>query len=239
MIEEHVTEADRARAELDELLSVVSHDLREPLRAIIGFGTLLEAEAADDLSDRGREFLGLILDGGRRMELLLDGLSRFGRAGRRTQEMSDVDLDAVVDTALGRLRAQIEARQARVTHDPLPVVAGDPAGMQEMLEQLIANAVKFNESPQPHVHVGATPGALGVELTVADDGIGIPGREHDRVFELFRRLHPRDEYPGLGVGLAVCRRIVERHGGRIWIQDGPDGGSVVHVLLPDAEAARA
>lgn len=225
---------ERAHSDLERLVATAAHDLREPLRAINGFGELLEREAADDLSERGREFLALIRQAGRRMEDLLDGLSEYGRAGRDAQPPSEVDLEHTVDVVLARMREQIEKRRAHVTHDPLPVITADPVAVEEVLERLIDNALKFNEGPEPHVHVEAAGRPGGWELTVVDDGIGVPERERDRVFEMYRRLHPRDAYPGSGVGLAVCRRIVQRHGGRIWIEDAPEGGgSAVHVLIPE------
>ena len=234
-----VTELERVNEDLERLLASAAHDLREPLRAINGFGDLLAREADGALSERGQEFLSLIRQAGRRMEALLDGISEFGRAGRVAQQPADVDLDETLDGVLGRLHEDISARRAHVTHDPLPVVTADPAAMQQVLEQLIENALKFNDGPEPHVHVEVSDRPDGWELTVSDDGIGVPERERDRVFEMFRRLHPRDAYPGHGVGLAVCKRIVQRHGGRIWIEDGPDGGSAVHVVIPEPEDPRS
>ena len=231
-----VTEPTQANADVDRLLAAAAHDLREPLRAINGFGELLEREAEHELSDRSREFLALIRQAGRRMEELLDGLSELGRAGRAAQAPASVDLEAALETVLQRRGDDIRARRAHVTHDPLPVVTADAAAIQTMLDQLLDNALKFNEAAEPHVHVEAATHRDGCELTFVDDGIGVPDRERDRVFEMFRRLHPRDAYPGHGVGLAVCKRIVQRHGGRIWIEDAPDGGSAVHVVIPDLEA---
>ncbi len=225
--------------EIDRLLAAAAHDLREPLRAINGFGELLERDAEDELSERNREFLALIRQAGRRMEDLLDGLSEFGRAGRAAEEPSDVDLDMALEMVIQRRQEDIRARHARVTHDPLPVVTGDAAAMQKVLDQLIDNALKFNDAAEPHVHVEAASHRDGWELTIVDDGIGVPERERDRVFEMFRRLHPRDAYPGNGVGLAVCKRIVQRHGGRIWIDETPEGGSAVHVVIPEREAKAA
>jgi signal transduction histidine kinase len=217
--------------EVERLIAVLSHDLREPLRAINGFGELLEREAGEGLSERGHEFLSLMRQAGRRMEDLLDGLSEYGQAGRAVEPADGVDLDAMLQTLLQRRQEDIEARGARVTHDPLPVVTADPTGVQKLLDQLLDNALKFNDTAEPHVHVGASERPQGFELTVVDDGIGVPEIERDRVFEMYRRLHPRDVYPGHGIGLAVCKRIVQRHGGRIWIEDGPAGGSAVHVVI--------
>ena len=223
--------------DFDRLMAVAAHDLREPLRAINGFGELLAREAETELSERHREFLALIRQAGRRMEDLLDGLSEFGRAGRTAQERADVDLDAALEAVLRSREEEITARRARVTHAPLPVVTADAAAIQKVLDQLIDNALKFNDEPEPHVHVEAAEHRDGWELTVVDDGIGVPERERDRVFEMYRRLHPRDAYPGNGVGLAVCRRIVQRHGGRIWIDETPEGGSAVHLVIPEGAAS--
>ena len=223
--------------DFDRLMSVAAHDLREPLRAINGFGELLERETADELSERHREFLSLIRQAGRRMEALLDGMSEFGRAGRTGQAPSDVDLDAALEAVLRSREEEISARRAQVTHAPLPVVTADEAALRTVLDQLIDNALKFSAGPAPHVHVQAAEHRDGWQLTVVDDGIGVPEVERDRVFEMYRRLHPRDAYPGHGVGLAVCRRIVQRHGGRIWIDGAPDGGSAVHVVIPQPVAS--
>lgn len=227
---------EREHAELERLLSIAAHDLREPLRAIKGFGELLERESADDLGDRGREFLAMILQAGARLDDLLDGLSRYGRAGRPSGS-ADVDLERALDHVLRRLHEDIADRRAHVTHDALPVVRADPEGLQQVLEQLIGNALKFNDRAEPRVHVQATGAPEGWELTVLDDGIGVPERERDRIFDMFRRLHPRGAYPGQGVGLAVARRIVQRHGGRIWVDDAPQGGSAFHVLVPQEPGA--
>ena len=229
---------EREHAELERLISIASHDLREPLRAINGFSELLERESADELSERSREFLALIRQAGARMDDLLEGLSQYGRAGRlSTGGPVEVDLEATLERVLERLRVRVVAGRAEVTHDALPVVRADLSGVQEVLAQLIDNAVKFNDGPVPHVHVRGRTSADGWELTVLDDGIGVPERERDRVFEMYRRLHPRDAYAGNGVGLAVARRIVQRHGGRIWVEDGPGCGSAFHVAVP-AEGAR-
>jgi signal transduction histidine kinase len=237
-VERRAAEHEREHAELERLVSIASHDLREPLRAINGFSELLEREAGDALSERAREFLEMIKQAGRRMDDLVEGLSLYGRAGRPGPDgPREVDLGATLDAVTQSLRARIEARGAEITHDELPVVRADPAGVREVLEQLVDNAIKFNGSDRPHVHVGAAGRADGWELTVSDDGIGVPDRERDRIFEMFRRLHPRDAYPGNGVGLAVCRRIVQRQGGRIWVEDGPYGGSAFHVVMPEEAEA--
>lgn len=217
--------------EHERLLSVAAHDLREPLRAITGFAELLERDKRSHLSEQGREFLGMILQAGARMDDLLDGISRYNRAGRTSLRVEDVDLAATLETVRSSLPAS-PPRPAEITSGELPVVPGDRAAMEQVLAQLIANAVTFNAAPVAHVHVAAAEGDAGWELTVRDDGIGIPERERVRVFEMFRRLHPREAYPGTGVGLAVCRRLVERQGGRIWVEEAPTGGSAFHVALP-------
>lgn len=235
----HVTEFEQVSADLDRLMAAASHDLREPLRAINGFGELLEREAEHELSERSREFLSLIRQAGRRMEDLLDGLSELRRAGRAAQTIAAVDLEEALETVLRSRQEDIRSRRAHVTHDPLPVVTADPAAMHQLLDRLIDNALKFNDRPEPHVHVGAAAHRDGWDLTIVDDGIGVAERERDRVFEMFRRLHPRDAYGGSGVGLTVCRQLVQRHGGRIWIEGAPAGGSAVHVLIPDREPEEA
>lgn len=227
---------EREHAELERLVSIASHDLREPLRSINGFSELLERESGEAMSERGREFLSMIRQAGQRMDELLDGLSSYGRAGRPAGDgPREVDLSETLGAVLARLREAIDARQAEITHDDLPVVLTDPAGLRLVIEQLIDNALKFNDAARPHVHVAVEDRDDGLELIVSDDGVGVPERERDRVFDMYRRLHPRGTYAGNGVGLALCRRIVHRQGGRIWVEDGPGGGSEFHVLLPDAE----
>jgi PAS domain S-box-containing protein len=234
--ERRSADLERAHADLERLISIASHDLREPLRAISGFGDLLARESGDQLSERGAEFLSMIRQAADRMNDLLDGLSRYGKAGRGDAPAEAVDVGEALEVAVQALQERITARAATVTHDELPTVIAHPKAIAQLLEQLVDNAVKFNERPAPHVHVTAERRYSDWVLTVSDDGIGVPERERDRVFEMFRRLHPRDAYAGSGVGLAVCQRIVDRFGGRIWVDDAPDGGSAFCVLLPGVSA---
>ena len=224
-------ELARSNAELEQFAYVASHDLKEPLRKIASFTELLAKRYRGRLDDRADEFIGYITDGARRMQLLVDDLLAFSRVGRRGQPFEPTESGAALERAVGNLTTTIRESGAKVTHGELPVVTSDPVQLEQLFQNLVGNAVKFRGEDPPEVHVSAERSNRGWCFTIRDNGIGIAPEYHERVFELFRRLHGRGQYPGTGIGLALCRKIVERHGGNIWVESEPGKGSSFHFTI--------
>jgi PAS domain S-box-containing protein len=226
-------ELRRSNAELQQFADAAAHDLAEPLRTIKGFADLLAARHADALGPEAGEFLEHISGGVQRMDELLHALLNYTRVGAQEPQWRPVDLDAVAHEALADLHATVRERDAVVTIGELPTVTGDPAQLRQVVHNLIANALKFTpQDRSPEVDVEASPVENGWQVSVSDRGIGLPSRSADRAFELFARLHPRNAYPGTGMGLALCKKVIERHGGTIGIERRPDGGTTVSFTLP-------
>jgi len=231
----HSRELDRANRDLTQLAALAAHDLREPARAIGAFADLMAARAGGALDARSRGYLDAIRQAGAQMDELLDGLVAYGSLPRGEAPADDVDCQRTLDAVMTDLAAEIEARGATVTHDPLPVVPGDAGELSALLEHLLANALRHGRADGPQVHVSAQRRGLGWQLTVADDGAAVPERERERIFQIFRGGR-HERAAGGGMGLAVCQRIVERHRGAIWVEDADGGGSAICVTLPDREA---
>ncbi len=223
----------RSNAELQQFAYVASHDLQEPLRMIGSYTQLLERRYADKLDRDAREFMGFIVDGATRMKQLIEDLLAYSRVGTRGKELRPVQAQAVLDKALANLRASLEQSAAAVTHDPLPEVSADDTQLAQLLQNLIANAIKFRKKDEaPRIHVGAEDAGDEWRFSVADNGIGIEPQYFDRIFMVFQRLHTQDEYPGTGIGLAICRKVAERHRGRIWVESAYGKGSTFRFTLP-------
>ena len=233
----------RSNAELEQFASVASHDLQEPLRMVTTYLELLRLRHGDRLDGEATEFMGFAVDGAIRMSTLIKDLLQYSRVGTSGQAFKPVNFEAVYSWTLTNLDVAIDAAGAIITHDPLPTVAADETQMIQLFQNLVGNAIKFRGEMPPEIHVGAerragsSQGAADIWLfSVRDNGIGIDPRYGERIFQIFQRLHSRHEYPGTGIGLAVCRRIVERHGGRIWVESTPGQGSTFYVTLPDRDA---
>jgi PAS domain S-box-containing protein len=225
-------------AELQDFAYTASHDLSEPLRMVASFLGLLERRSGDMLDEAGREYLRHALDGAARMRHLIDDLLLYSRVANEEPRRQQVDLNALVAEVLDVLTPAIEEEGAAVHVDRLPTLEAEPTQIAQLLQNLIGNAVKFHRpgvAPTVRVTARRTLGACVV--TVADDGIGIPDADQERIFAMFTRLHRREEYAGTGIGLAICRRIAERHGGRIYVESTVGKGSAFHTLLPDRPTA--
>jgi signal transduction histidine kinase len=224
-------ELERSNADLERFAYVASHDLAEPLRTISGFTTLLSRRYKGQLDREADEFIGFIEDGTRRMQELIRALLDLSRAGQSSNEPVRVDLAASLAEVLNGLQAQIRDHDATVRADGLPAVTGDPAQVRQLLQNLIANAVKFRSDAPPLVEVSAREADGGrIEVWVADNGIGVPPDQAERIFEPFHRAAAGQE--GTGIGLAVCARIVATHRGRIWAEPRKEGGTVFRFTLP-------
>lgn len=217
--------------EIRQFVGAVSHDLGAPVRAVRSFAEDLQLFEHELPDDRARENVQFILDCAERMQQLLDDLMDYSRLDRAEAPLTSVDCERVLQQALMNLRADILVGEAEVTHDPLPTVPGNASQLVRLFQNLIGNGVKFRGDAPPRVHVSARRDDGLWEFTVSDNGIGIDPRHFEKVFGVFQRLHSQEMFPGNGVGLASCKVIVERHGGRIWVESAPGEGSVFHFTL--------
>ena len=236
-LRESQTELARSNAELERFAYVASHDLREPLRTITGFLGLLSRRHGWRLDDEGCEFLDHAVAGAKRMDVLIAELLEYSRTGRDDMTAEPTDLEAAWNVAVRNLSAAIADAGAVVTAGPLPVVLADRGEMVQVLQNLLGNAIKYHGGDAPRIHADAVRRGDEWEVSVVDDGQGIDPRHHDRVFVLLQRLHRQDEIEGTGMGLAICKKIVERHGGRIWVESEPGDGARFTFALPAATPA--
>ncbi|MFV0446394.1 MAG: PAS domain S-box protein [Planctomycetaceae bacterium] len=224
----------RSNRELDEFVSVVTHDLQSPLRGVSTYCKLLAKEAESSLGNDGREYLQEALDGISRMQRLINSLRDYARATEKKREPVPIDLEVVLDQALSNLEVELRERNAVVTHDPLPTLPGDAVQLMQLLQNLIANAIKYCRGRQPQVHVSCEQLREAWHFSISDNGIGIEPQRLQDIFRIFQRLHADEsEFSGTGIGLSVCKRIVERHNGRIWVESTPDVGSTFHFTLAE------
>ena len=227
-----MAELARSNADLDQFAHVASHDLQEPLRTVAGFVQLLEKDCRDKLDARACEWIQFASEGSRRMQQLIQDLLAYSQVGSRGRDFEQTDCNAALGRALANLAVAIGESGAALTHDPMPVLHADLTQLTQLFQNLIGNALKFCKGPRPEIHIGAQPDDGGWVFSVRDNGIGIEPKDRDRIFVIFQRLHTRAEYPGTGIGLAVCKRIVERHGGRIWVESEPGKGSTFFFTIP-------
>jgi signal transduction histidine kinase len=233
VVEVRSQELARSNAELEQFAYVASHDLQEPLRKVASFCQLLQARYGGQLDDRADQYIGFAVDGAKRMQALINDLLSFSRVGRVATEFTEVDLGGVLDQALDNLGTAIGEAGATVQHTDLPVVGGERGLLVAVLQNLIGNAVKFRRPDgAPTIVVSSEPVADGYEVSVHDDGIGIEPEYAERVFVIFQRLHSKEQYEGTGIGLALCRKIVEYHGGRIWADPAVGQGTTIRFVLP-------
>ena len=243
-VDERSAELERANQalaqsniELQQFAYIASHDLQAPLRAVAGFAQFLQTDYQDKLDDRAADFIQRIVDGAFRMQTLINDLLTFSRVESRSLPFELVVLNDIFENATANLSASIEESNAQITCDELPHIEGDRAQLSQLFQNLIGNGIKYRSLQTPHVHVSAQPGDGNWTISVRDNGIGIEARHHERIFEIFRRLHTQQEYPGTGIGLAVSQRIVRRHGGRIWLESEPGAGATFYFTLPNRSAA--
>jgi PAS domain S-box-containing protein len=233
-----LAELDRSNKELEHFAYVTSHDLREPLRMMTSFSQALEKHYKGRLDGSADEYIHFIVDGASRMQRLIDDILVYSRVGTRGLPFEPVDMGKALQEALLNLKASVDETRARITSDPLPVIRGDLVQMQQLLQNLLGNAVKFHKDGEPPVvRISADRKGEDWLFSVQDNGIGMDPELFGRLFVLFQRLHPPDKYPGTGVGLAVAKKIVERHGGRIWVESQPEKGSTFHFTIPAAPKA--
>jgi PAS domain S-box-containing protein len=227
-------ELARSNSDLEQFAYVASHDLQEPLRMVASYTQLLGRRYADRLDDDAREFIGYAVDGVTRMQSLINDLLAYSRVGTRGDEFAETDTSAVLARVLATLGAAIEENDAVVSFDALPTIRADAGQLTQLFQNLIANAIKFRRPEvAPRVHIGAERQERGWLFSVRDNGIGIGPEYADRIFVIFQRLHSRSEYPGTGIGLSICKKIVERHGGEIRMESTPGEGTTFLFDIPD------
>jgi len=231
----YAEELKRSNEDLEQFSYMASHDLSAPLRAVKCFCQLLQDRYADRLDDKGNEFIDLAVGGAQRMEQMLKGLLEYSRVDTRGKRLQATDTNEVLERALANLQIAIEDSGATVTRDDLPCVSADATQLEQLLQNLIGNAVKFQSTETPHVHVTAERDGDRWVFAVRDNGIGIDPRNTDYIFQIFHRLDTERKFPGTGIGLAVCKRILERHAGRMWVESEPGRGSTFYFTLAPAE----
>jgi len=234
-----VAELNRSNEELEQFAYVASHDLQEPLRMVASYTQLLSRRYKGKLDADADEFIAFAVDGASRMQRLIQDLLTFSRIGSQAKELVDVSNESALQQAIMNLSGVIEASGAVITHDPLPMVVGDEMQLIQLFQNLIGNAIKYQDGGIPEVHVAVARTGGEWTFSVKDNGIGIEPQYFDRIFGMFQRLHRREAYAGTGIGLAVCKKIVERHGGRITVTSTPGQGSTFSFTLPASERRRA
>ena len=217
---------------LQQFAHAVSHDLQEPLRMVSSYLKLIEDRYADELDEAGEEFIEFAVDGADRMREMIDSLLEYSRVETEGDPFEPVDLNAVLADVLADLQFQIEEHDAEITTDDLPAVKGDVSQLRQVFQNLVENAIEYSGDEPPRVHVSATQTGDEWVLSVSDEGIGIDPEDQDRIFNVFQRLHTQDEHAGTGIGLALCKRIVERHGGEIWVDSELGEGATFSLSLP-------
>jgi light-regulated signal transduction histidine kinase (bacteriophytochrome) len=228
---------EHSNQRLREFTRVCSHDLHAPLRAVVGYAGILQEDYAGQLDETANEHLTCIADCAKRMQTLIDDLLKYARADTEEFVMDATDCTTVFDEVLANLSAAIRESEAQVTRDPLPTVRASRVHLVELLQNLVANAIKFRGDRRPEVHVAAESREDDWLFSVRDNGIGIKLKYAEVIFEPFRRLHASDEFEGSGVGLATCQKVIERHHGRIWAESQPGIGSTFYFTIPKTPTA--
>ncbi len=233
LVKERTAELARSNAELEQFAYVTSHDLQEPLRMVASYLQLVERRYTDRLDADAHEFIEFAVDGAKRMQVLINDLLTYSRVGTKGHPFQSTDCETVVKTALENLQFAIQDSGAQVGHGPMPAVMGDATQLTQLFQNLIGNAIKFRRDQPLEICIRAEPSEGGWRFSIQDNGIGIESQYFDRIFGLFQRLHGRGAYPGTGIGLAICKRIVERHGGAIWVESTPGQGATFYFTIPE------
>jgi len=225
-------ELSRSNTELEQFAYVASHDLQEPLRMVAGYSQLLAKRYGDSLDQKAKEYIGFAVDGAKRMQGLIEGLLTYSRVGSRGKAFAWTNCEVVLEKTLTVLQMAIQECGATVSHDPLPTVMGDEFQLGQLFQNLLGNAIKYRNSEAPQVHISCKQETKQWTFAVKDNGIGIEPQYRERIFQIFQRVHTRQEFEGSGIGLAICKKIIERHGGEIWVESEPGKGATFYFTIP-------
>jgi PAS domain S-box-containing protein len=236
--EEYTRELQRSNAELEQFAYIASHDLQEPLRMVASYTELLAERYQGKLDEKADKYIGYAVDGAHRMQKLINDLLAYARISSQAKPLEPTDSGTVLASVLTQLRQMIEQNKAEITSEKLPVVSADEVQLGQVLQNLIGNAVKFHDGKPPRIQVRAESAGNMWEFSVADNGIGIAKESSARIFQMFQRLNTRKEFEGTGIGLAISKRIVERHGGKIWFDSVPGRGTTFRFTMPKGEEGR-
>lgn len=232
-------ELERSNAELEKFAFIASHDLQEPLNLVSSYVQLLEMRYQDRLDEDAKDFIGFAVEGVNHMQTLIDDLLAYSRVGRKGKEFAPTDVEMVLNRALTNLQSRILETGAEIAHDPLPTAIVDDTQLTQLFQNLLSNAMKFRSDRPLEIQIGVRQQNRMWLFSVRDNGIGIEPQFCDRIFLIFQQLHARDEYPGTGIGLAICKKIVERHGGSIWVESQFGRGSTFYFTIPAREELRS
>jgi light-regulated signal transduction histidine kinase (bacteriophytochrome) len=233
VLKERTATLEKANKELEHFAYVASHDLKEPLRKISSFTGLLASRYKGRLDEKADNYIWYIVDGAKRMEKLIEDLLTYSRLSRAELTLEAISAESSVKQAISDLEQFLTENDAEVTYTQLPIIQVNPVQFEQLVRNLIHNAVKFRTEDKPRVHISARRTDDFWVFSVTDNGIGIDPEQSERIFRIFQRLHTRDEYTGTGIGLAVAKRVVERHGGRIWVESTPGKGSTFYFTVPE------
>ena len=223
---------ERSNKELEEFAYIASHDLQEPLRKIANFSEMLVTQYQGRLDEQAERYFGYIIDGAKRMQALINDLLSYSRVGRAELTLVPASLEEILKGTLSNLQALIQESGAEISHDPLPTLQVNPHQMGQLLQNLITNGIKFHDHRSPRIHLSARQEGQEWVIAVRDHGIGFDPQYVEGIFKVFKRLHSKEQYPGTGIGLAICKKIVERHGGRIWAESEPGRGATFYFTIP-------
>ena len=236
---QHAVELQRSNKDLEQFAYVASHDLQEPLRAVAGCVQLLQRRYQGHLDAAADELIHHIVDGAARMQKLIEDLLAYSRLNTKGARRSVTDTERALAVACSNLQVAIAESQVQITHDPLPAVQADAGQLALLLQNLLSNAIKFRSANPLQIHIGVERANDYWRVFVRDNGIGLEPQYADRIFRIFQRLHTRTEYPGTGMGLAICQKIVEQHGGEIWVESELGTGATFYFTLPANETNKS
>jgi light-regulated signal transduction histidine kinase (bacteriophytochrome) len=226
-----IEDLQRSNEDLQQFAYVASHDLQEPLRAIISFSQLLEEEYSEKIDRDGKDYLHFITDGAKKMNTLIKDLLRYSRVATYAKPLEWNDLNDILKDALFNLSESIKESGATITHDDLPILKVDKTQFIQLFQNFIVNAIKFRREIPPEIHIGVERINIGWLFSIRDNGIGIESQYFDRLYNIFFRLHTKEEYPGTGIGLPICKKIVQRYGGQVWVESELGKGSTFYFTI--------